>query len=44
MIDENDPHNQLLPIFKISRKLNLICDHLKLIFRENFIDENRLKM
>jgi len=38
-------HNQLLPIyFKISRKLNLIFDHLKLIFRKNVIDENWFKM
>ena len=37
--------NQLLPIFfKISRKVNLIFDHLKLIFPKNVIDENRFKI
>ena len=37
--------NQLLPIFfNISRKVNLIFDHLKLIFPENVIDENRFEI
>ena len=37
--------NQLLPIFfKISRKVNLIFDHLELILSKNVIDENRFKI
>ena len=39
MVDEYDSQSTFAFFFKISRKLNLIFDHLKLIFRKNVIDE-----
>jgi len=48
MVDKYDTYiltlSTFADFFKISRKVNLIFDHLKLIFRKNVIDENRFKM
>ena len=44
MVDEYDNRSSFAYFFKILRKLNLIFIHLKLIFRKNVIDENRLRI
>ena len=44
MVDEYDTQSTFAYFFKISGKLNLIFDHLKIIFRKNVIEENRFKM
>ena len=48
MVDKYDTYiltlSTFADFFKISRKVNLIFDHLKLIFRKNVINENRFKM
>ena len=45
MVDEYDTQSTFAYFFfKISRKVNLIFDHLKLIFPKNVIDENRFKI
>ena len=44
MVNEYDTQSTFAYFFKISRKWNLIFTHLKLKFRKNVIDENRLRM
>ena len=44
MVDEYDTQSTFAYFFKISRKWNLIFTHLKLNFRKNVNDENRLRM